>query len=326
WSTYLPKLIVSLNGTNFKVWKEVVATVLDCTDSDLALWVEKPILILDNLQEVKIKKWKCSNRMCLMIIKRLILKAFRGFIFESQRKLGVERVKDVLELIHTDICGHFPPASWNGQQYFITFIDDYSRYGYLCLSFKAEVELQLAVKSDRGGEYYGKYDGSGEQRPGPFALFLRECGIVPQYTMPDKPSMNGVAERRNQTLKDMSFFFTRVTLGRCPYRPHERKLDSRTVSCYFVGYAERSRGYKFYDPTSRSFFLKRKMRGFLRKIFEEESINDIGQVLVPITIQETTPVIGDNVQTIVPDIVPEQDCDEVLPQPPIEQPQQPQQV
>ena len=39
-----------------------------------------------------------------------------------------------------------------------------------------------------------------------------------------------------------------------PYRPHERKLDSRTISCYFVGYVERSRGYKFYDPTIRLIF------------------------------------------------------------------------
>ncbi|RVX19739.1 Retrovirus-related Pol polyprotein from transposon TNT 1-94 [Vitis vinifera] len=98
--------------------------------------------------------------------------------------------------------------------------DNYSRYGYLFLiheksqsldvfkTFKAEVELQLnkrikSVRSDRGGEYYGRYDGSGEQRPGPFAKYLEECGIVPQYTMPGSPSMNGVAERRNRTLKDM---------------------------------------------------------------------------------------------------------------------------
>ena len=33
-----------------------------------------------------------------------------------------------------------------------------------------------------------------------------------------------------------------------PYRPNERKLDSRTVSCYFVKYLERSSGFKFYDP------------------------------------------------------------------------------
>ena len=67
-------------------------------------------------------------------------------------------------------------------------------------TYKAEVENQLnmkikAVRSDRGGEYYGRNDGSGEQRPGPFARFLAECGIVPQYTMPGSPNMNGVAER-----------------------------------------------------------------------------------------------------------------------------------
>ncbi|RDY03185.1 hypothetical protein CR513_13259, partial [Mucuna pruriens] len=109
------------------------------------------------------------------------------------------------------------------------------------------------------------------------------------------------------------------------YRLHERKLDSRTISYYFVGYAECSRGYKFYDPTSRSFFETGNARileevefgkeeNIRNVVFEEEFVNDI----------ETTPVIGDNVQTIVPDIVPEQDYDEVLPQTPIEQPQQPQ--
>ena len=51
-------------------------------------------------------------------------------------------------------------------------------------TFKVEVENQLnkrinCVRSDRGGEYYGRYDGSGEQRPGPFAKYLEECGIVP---------------------------------------------------------------------------------------------------------------------------------------------------
>ena len=69
----------------------------------------------------------------------------------NMRKLGANRSSGVLELIQTNICKPFPTASWNGQQYFITFIDDYSRYGYLYLihenlqsldifkAFKAEV-------------------------------------------------------------------------------------------------------------------------------------------------------------------------------------------
>ncbi|RDX63559.1 hypothetical protein CR513_58004, partial [Mucuna pruriens] len=82
-----------------------------------------------------------------------------------------------------------------------------------------------------------------------------------------------------------------------PYRPYERKIYSRTVSCYFMGYAEHSQGYKFYDLTSRSFFEMENAR-FLK---------EVDQVLVPITIQETTLVVEDNVQTIVPDVVQEQD-------------------
>ena len=75
-------------------------------------------------------------------------------------------------------------------------------------NFKIEVENQLgrrikSVRSDRGGEYYGRYDSSGEQCPWPFARYLEVCGIVPQYTMPGSLSMNGVSKRRNHTLKDM---------------------------------------------------------------------------------------------------------------------------
>ncbi|RDX82730.1 hypothetical protein CR513_36444, partial [Mucuna pruriens] len=55
----------------------------DCVNLNLALWVEEPISTLDNLQEVKIEKWERSNRMCLMIMKRSILEAFWGSIFES---------------------------------------------------------------------------------------------------------------------------------------------------------------------------------------------------------------------------------------------------
>ncbi len=44
----------------------------------------------------------------------------------SVRRFGANRVTKVLGLIHTDIYGPFPMASWNGQQYFILFIDDHS--------------------------------------------------------------------------------------------------------------------------------------------------------------------------------------------------------
>lgn len=35
-----------------------------------------------------------------------------------------------------------------------------------------------------------------------------------------------------------------------PYKPNKKKLDSRTINYYFVGYSERSKGFKFYDPST----------------------------------------------------------------------------
>ena len=53
--------IPMLNGTNFKVWKEVLEIVLGCMDLDLALRMERPISILETSNEVKIEKWDRSN-------------------------------------------------------------------------------------------------------------------------------------------------------------------------------------------------------------------------------------------------------------------------
>ena len=135
------------------------------------------------------------------------------------RKKGATRSEGLLEIIHTDICGPFTPSTLGGYKYFITFIDDFSRYGYIFLIheksealdmfkiYKAEIELKQEkkikiVRSDRGGEFYGRYGEAG-QIPGPFAKFLQECGVDAQYTMPGEPEQNGVAERRNRTLMDM---------------------------------------------------------------------------------------------------------------------------
>jgi hypothetical protein len=43
-----------------------------------------------------------------------------------------KRASDLLELIHTDVCGPMSIATGNGYRYF-TFIDDLSRYGYIYL-------------------------------------------------------------------------------------------------------------------------------------------------------------------------------------------------
>jgi hypothetical protein len=43
----------------------------------------------------------------------------------------MERATDLLEIIHTDVCGPMSVASRGGYRYVLTFTDDLSRYGYI---------------------------------------------------------------------------------------------------------------------------------------------------------------------------------------------------
>ncbi|KAK1608302.1 hypothetical protein QYE76_031975 [Lolium multiflorum] len=122
----------------------------------------------------------------------------------------MERATDLLEIIHTDVCGPMSVASRGGYRYVLTFTDDLSRYGYIYLmkhksetfekfkEFQSEVENQRNKKikflrSDRGGEYLS-YE---------FGMHLKKCGILSQLTPPGTPQRNGVSEHRNRTLLDM---------------------------------------------------------------------------------------------------------------------------
>ena len=70
----------------------------------------------------------------------------------NKSKKNANRSSNILEIIHTDIC--CLDMDMLGKKYFITFIDDYSRYMYVYLLhnkyealdvfkvFKAEVENQ----------------------------------------------------------------------------------------------------------------------------------------------------------------------------------------
>ena len=77
----------------------------------------------------------------------------RGKLIAKVRNAKVDRCTKLLGVIHTDICGSFTPAAIGGHKYFITFIYDYSRYGFVKLirekfdtleafkAFKAKVEF-----------------------------------------------------------------------------------------------------------------------------------------------------------------------------------------
>ena len=87
------------------------------------------------------------------------------------------------------------------------------------------------------------------------------------------------------------------------YNPHEKKLDSRTVSGYFIGYPEKSKGYRFYCPNHSSRIIETGNARFIENGevsgSTDKQIVDINEIRVNVPLPINVPT-----STIVPNIVP----------------------
>jgi transposase InsO family protein len=126
------------------------------------------------------------------------------------QKVAEERHLAPLELVHSDICKMNGVLTEGEKGYFMTLIDDTTRFCYVYLLkmknealncfkiYKTEVETQLEKKikrlrSDRGGEYFSN----------DINLFCAEHGIIHERMAPYSPQSNGVAKRKNHMLSDL---------------------------------------------------------------------------------------------------------------------------
>lgn len=123
-------------------------------------------------------------------------------------KLSDSKATSPLQLIHTDLRGPSPVQSNSRYQYYIQFLDDFSRYSWIYplknkseafpifLQFKKLVEKQLeksikVVQSDWGGEYRS------------FANFLQTKGIIFRQSCPHTSVQNGRVERRHRQIVEV---------------------------------------------------------------------------------------------------------------------------
>ncbi|GJY45195.1 retrotransposon protein, putative, ty1-copia subclass, partial [Tanacetum coccineum] len=216
----------------------------------------------------------------------------------------VERVKDLLGLIHTDVCGPFRIMSRQGASYFVTFTDDFNRYGYVYLLkhkhevfetfkvFQKEVENQLektikSLRSDHGGEYMSQE----------LLDHIKEHGIIAHRIPPYTPQHNGVSERRNRILLDMvlsmmsqttlpksfwdyAFEFATRILNMVPSKKalvkrdtltKPDKLEPRSIKCIFVGYPKETIGYSFYYLLENKVFVARNSEFFENSLITQEA-------------------------------------------------------
>lgn len=118
-----------------------------------------------------------------------------------------QRAADLLDLVHSDVCGPMPVNSIGGSKYFVTFIDDHSRKVFVYtlktksevfskfVQFKTFVETQLnkklkVLRSDNGTEFINNgFDKCGV-----------ENGFKHEKSAPYSAQQNGLAERMNRTI------------------------------------------------------------------------------------------------------------------------------
>lgn len=119
------------------------------------------------------------------------------------------RTNKPLQIVHSDLCGPMRVPTHAGNKYFITFIDDFSRYSRVyfmkqknealkCFKiYKEEMEnvLDLKIKclqTDNGKEYLNE----------DFQNYLNQNGIRRRLSCPYTSEQNGLAERKNRTLQE----------------------------------------------------------------------------------------------------------------------------
>ena len=130
---------------------------------------------------------------------------------ESHPSISDTTTSKPLELVHLDLFGPTQVASIGGMKYCFVIVDDFSRYTWVfflvhksdtCDIFKAfskrvENERSLSivtVHSDHGGEFSSSS----------FENYCTSKGYTHTFSAPRTPQSNGVVERKNRTLIEMS--------------------------------------------------------------------------------------------------------------------------
>jgi hypothetical protein len=184
-----------------------VAAVAESEDDDTLLWHMR----LGHMSERGMRE--LHKRNLLTGIKSCKLDFCKYCIMGKQCrvrfKTATHKTKGILDYVHSDIWGPVRTPSKGGAQYFMSFIDDYSRKVWVYFLknkseafakfkiWKAEMENQTGrkikcLRTDNGTEY----------RDGNFLKFCEEHGIKRHFTVRKTPQQNGVAERLNRTITE----------------------------------------------------------------------------------------------------------------------------
>ncbi|XP_062106271.1 uncharacterized protein LOC133817703 [Humulus lupulus] len=192
----------------------------------------------------------------------------------SHPPLNALATSRVLELLHIDLMGPMQNESLSGKRFVMVCADDYSRFTWvefikeksdtfgvfsaLCLKLQNEKSTKIVkvyrIRSDHGKEFENRL----------FSDFCDQLGILHEFSAPKMPQQNGVVERKNRTLQEMTrvmmeareitkrFWAEAMNTACYINRENLGKFDSRSEEGIFVGYSINSRAYRVFVKRTHS--------------------------------------------------------------------------
>ncbi|KAK9018566.1 hypothetical protein V6N11_001537 [Hibiscus sabdariffa] len=128
-----------------------------------------------------------------------------------------ERASDLLGLIHSDVCGPMNTQAKGGFHYFITFTDDFSRYGYIYLMRHKSEALEKFKEFRNEKTPHEMWTG---KRPNMSFMKIWGCKAYVKHQM-------------------------------------STKLEPKSHKCTFVGDPKETKGYYFYNHKENKVFVAR---------------------------------------------------------------------
>ncbi|GJU32029.1 retrovirus-related pol polyprotein from transposon TNT 1-94 [Tanacetum coccineum] len=215
--------------------------------------------------------------------------------YASHKAKNIVSTTRCLELLHMDLFGPSAVRSYGGNCYTLVIVDDYSRYTWTrFLKDKTEAFDQFKIFSKKIQNQLGctivsiRTDHSREfDNEVQFGEFCNANGITHNFSAPRTPQSNGVVERKNRTLQEMSrtmlneqslpqtFWCNACFILNTKY--YLTKFDPKSYEGVFLGYSQNSKACIILNKHTRKI---------------EESLNmTFDETLSP---SKTSPLVGDD--------------------------------
>jgi transposase InsO family protein len=206
---------------------EFTATI---RSDDLAYLDWKPVHTIESASVSIANLHACFNHMPYPVIRRLIRSesvtgildlvadavaedfcedCVNGKLTRAPHTKPTVRAERPLFRVFSDVHGPVPVRSRHGHFFWVTFINDHSRFPAVYFIAKKSDVFDAFRKYKAWAENVtGRYisilrdDKGGEYMTGAFGRFLADAGIRREHTIRDTPQQNGVTERMNRSISE----------------------------------------------------------------------------------------------------------------------------